>query len=108
MKIVSVVGARPEFIQAMPVSKVIQQHHREILVHTGQHYDYQMSQAFFDELKISPPNYNLGVGSGSQGCQTARILEEMEKVLVLEKPDLVIVRGDTNSTQSIFAHCNWF
>ena len=98
MKIVSVVGARPEFIQATPVSKALRQNHEEILVHTGQHYDYQMSQAFFDELKISSPNYNLEVGSGSQGCQTARILEAMEKVLVLEKPDLVIVRGDTNST----------
>jgi UDP-GlcNAc3NAcA epimerase len=98
MKIVSVVGARPEFIQAAPVSKVLRQKHQEILVHTGQHYDYQMSQAFFDELYIPAPEYNLGVGSGSQGYQTARILEEMEKVLILEVPDLVIVRGDTNST----------
>jgi UDP-N-acetylglucosamine 2-epimerase len=98
MKIISVVGARPEFIQATPVSRALRPRHQEILVHTGQHYDYLMSQAFFDELNIPPPDYNLEVGSGLQGYQTARILEEMEKVLLHEKPDLVIVRGDTNST----------
>jgi UDP-GlcNAc3NAcA epimerase len=98
MKIVSVVGARPEFIQAKPVSIELRQCHQEILVHTGQHYDFQMSQAFFNELFLPDPDYNLGIGSGSQGFQTARILEEMERVLVFEKPDIVIVRGDTNST----------
>jgi UDP-GlcNAc3NAcA epimerase len=98
MKIVSIVGARPEFIQAMPVSCALRPHHEEILVHTGQHYDYRMSQAFFEELHIPAPDYNLEVGSGSQAVQTARILERMEEVLEKERPDLVIVRGDTNST----------
>lgn len=100
MKIVSIVGARPEFIQAMPVSRAIRADHQEILVHTGQHYDYRMSQTFFDELEIPVPDYNLGVGSGSQARQTAEIMVSMEEVLLNEKPDYVIVRGDTNSTLS--------
>jgi UDP-GlcNAc3NAcA epimerase len=98
MKIISIVGARPEFIQAMPVSRAICTDNQEILVHTGQHYDYQMSQAFFDELEIPSPKYNLGVGSGSQATQTAQIMAGLEEVLTKEKPDLVIVRGDTNSS----------
>jgi UDP-GlcNAc3NAcA epimerase len=98
MKIVSVVGARPEFIQAAPVSRALREHHQEILLHTGQHYDYLMSQTFFHELAIPKPDYNLGVGSGSHARQTAEILIRMEEVLLDEKPDLVIVRGDTNST----------
>jgi UDP-GlcNAc3NAcA epimerase len=100
MKIVSVVGARPEFIQAMPVSRAIGVSHQEILVHTGQHYDYKMSQQFFDELEIPVPHYNLGAGSASQARQTAEIMVSMEEVLLKEKPDYVIVRGDTNSTLS--------
>lgn len=98
MKIVSVVGARPEFVQAMPVSRALGADHHEILVHTGQHYDYQMSQKFFDELNLPCPDYNLGVGSASQARQTADIMIRFEDVLCKEMPDLVIVRGDTNST----------
>ncbi len=98
MKILSVVGARPEFIQAMPVSRAIGVFHQEILVHTGQHYDYKMSQQFFDELEIPTPHYNLGVGSASQSRQTAEIMVGMEDVMFKENPDYVIVRGDTNST----------
>jgi UDP-GlcNAc3NAcA epimerase len=98
MKIVSVVGARPEFIQAMPVSRAVSGHHQEVLVHTGQHYDFRMSQTFFDELEIPVPDYNLGVGSGSQAQQTTNIMICLEEVLLKERPELVIVRGDTNSS----------
>ena len=98
MKFISVVGARPEFIQATPVSRALRKNHQEILVHTGQHYDYLMSQTFFDELGIPAPDYNLEVGSGTHAGQTAEILVGFEKVVLSEKPDVVIVRGDTNST----------
>ena len=108
MKIVSIVGARPEFVQATPLSRVLrlcsgeprsgQPRHQEILVHTGQHYDYRMSQTFFDELGTPAPDYNLEVGSGSHGQQTGEILAGIEQVLLKEQPDCVIVRGDTNST----------
>ena len=102
MKIVSVVGARPEFIQSAPVSRALRREHHEVLVHTGQHYDYLMSQTFFDELSIPAPDYNLEVGAtplnGGHAQQTAEIMVRLEKVLLDERPDLVIVRGDTNST----------
>lgn len=98
MKFISVVGARPEFIQSAPVSRALRKNHHEVLVHTGQHYDYLMSQTFFDELGIPAPDYNLEVGSGSHAAQTAEILVRFEEVLLKEKPHCVIVRGDTNST----------
>ncbi|MBI1295441.1 UDP-N-acetylglucosamine 2-epimerase (non-hydrolyzing) [bacterium] len=98
MKIVSIVGARPEFVQATPISRALRPHHQEILVHTGQHYDYAMSQTFFEELNIPAPDYYLGVGSGSHAKQTAEMMVRMEEVLLAERPDVVVVRGDTNST----------
>lgn len=98
MKFLSVVGARPEFIQAMPVSQALRTRHEEVLVHTGQHYDYQMSQIFFDELAIPVPHYNLAISPGTHAQQTAEILLRLEPIIQVEKPDAVIVRGDTNST----------
>ncbi|TYZ29113.1 UDP-N-acetylglucosamine 2-epimerase (non-hydrolyzing) [Selenomonas caprae] len=98
MKILTVVGARPQFIKAAVVSHVLRGRHQEVLVHTGQHFDYNMSQQFFDELDIPAPDYNLGVSGGSHGEMTGRMLIEIEKVLTKEQPDWLLLYGDTNST----------
>ena len=98
MKILTVVGARPQFIKAAAFSRVVRQRHTEILVHTGQHYDAQMSDVFFDELALPRPDHHLGVGSGSHGAQTAQMLERLETVMRGESPDVVVIYGDTNST----------
>ena len=98
MKIVTVVGARPQFVKAAPVSRVLRQRHAEVLVHTGQHYDREMSDLFFEELDIPRPDHELGVGSGSHGRQTGQMLIGIEEVLLAERPNWVLVYGDTNST----------
>ncbi|TLZ43049.1 MAG: UDP-N-acetylglucosamine 2-epimerase (non-hydrolyzing) [Methanobacteriota archaeon] len=98
MKIASIVGARPQFIKAAPVSREIRQHHEEILIHTGQHYDENMSDVFFQVLEIPPPNYNLGVGSSSHARQTADMMRGLEEPLEKEQVNFVLVYGDTNST----------
>jgi UDP-GlcNAc3NAcA epimerase len=98
MKIVSIVGARPEFVQAVALSKALRRRHREVLVHTGQHYDYLMSQAFFEELALPTPAYTLEVGPGTRLGQLTLMLERLEATLAAECPDAVLVRGDTTST----------
>ena len=101
-KIITVIGARPQIIKAAAISRAIKNNFSdkilEVIVHTGQHYDENMSQIFFEELEIPFPNYNLNVGSGSHGEQTAKMLEGLENIYMQEKPDAVIVYGDTNST----------
>lgn len=106
MKIVLVCGARPNFIKIAPLLRAIDRHNASskgnpiepILVHTGQHYDFEMSQVFFQDLELPKPDVYLGVGSGTHAEQTARVMVEFEKVLLKEKPDLVVVVGDVNST----------
>ena len=99
MKCTTVIGARPQFIKAAPVSRAfaaagIQQ----VLVHTGQHYDSKMSEVFFRELEIPLPQHSLGLGGGTHGAMTGRMLEGIEKILLEDRPDWVLVFGDTNST----------
>jgi UDP-GlcNAc3NAcA epimerase len=96
--ILTIVGARPQFVKASVVSRPLRSVHREILLHTGQHYDDGMSQRFFRELDIPKPDYELGVGSGSHGRQTAQMLVGIEEAIERERPDRILVYGDTNST----------
>lgn len=105
MKVMSIVGARPQFIKAAPVIRAIERNNEKkpfmiqhILMHTGQHYDENMSRIFFDELEIPRPEYNLEVGSGTHGEQTARMMQRIEEVLIKERPSMTILYGDTNST----------
>lgn len=98
LKIVTILGARPQFIKAAVVSSVFSRHFEEVLVHTGQHYDPNMSDVFFEELNIPRPKYHLNIGSGPHGAMTGAMLTEIEQVLETEEPDFVMVYGDTNST----------
>ncbi len=102
IKLLTIIGARPQIIKSAALSRAIKNKFsdtvREIIVHTGQHYDDNMSQVFFDELDIPHPNYNLNVGSGSHGKQTALMIEGIEEILLKEKPNCIVLYGDTNST----------
>ena len=102
MKLVTIIGARPQIIKAAALSRAIRNHYadqiQEVIVHTGQHYDDNMSQVFFEELQIPRPDYNLHVGSASHGVQTARMTEGIEELLIKEQPDFIVLYGDTNST----------
>ena len=100
MKIVTILGARPQFIKASSLSREIAKHNNieEIIIHTGQHFDENMSKIFFEEMEIPKPKYNLEINSLSHGAMTGRMLEEIEKVLLVEKPNWVVIFGDTNST----------
>ena len=98
MRILTVIGNRPQFVKAAAVSRPLRERHEEVLVHTGQHYDEDMSQVFFDELPIPSPDHYLGVGSGAPAVQTARMVEALDPLLGSVEPDLVMVYGDTNST----------
>lgn len=105
-KWISIVGARPQFVKVAPLCRAVEQHNRQfrnaqiehLIVHTGQHYDREVAGIFFEQMKIPAPKYNLGVGSGSHGTQLARMLARMEPILCSQKPDWVLVYGDTNST----------
>ena len=111
MKLISIVGARPQFVKIAPICRAIESHNREVsdrdtdkpllehfIIHTGQHYDSNMSDVFFDELKLPRADFNLNIGSGPHGQQTGRMLENIEQVLLETQPDAVIIYGDTNST----------
>ena len=98
MRILTVVGARPQFVKMAAVSRLLRERHREIVVHTGQHYDDALSSVFFETLKIAAPRHHLEVGSGTHGAQTGKMLEGLEKVMTAEQPDGVLTYGDTNST----------
>ena len=96
--IASIVGARPQFIKAAPVSRALTSHFNEVMIHTGQHYDYEMSDLFFKEMDMRQPDFNLGIGGGTHGAQTGMMLIELEKVISDVKPDCILVYGDINST----------
>jgi len=98
MKLITILGARPQFIKAAPVSRALKEDFQEILLHTGQHYDFEMSKIFFDELELKHPDVNLGIQSSNHGEQTGLMLAGIERVLLDERPDAVLVYGDTNST----------
>ena len=102
LKLLTIIGARPQIIKSAAISRVIQANYstriREVIVHTGQHYDREMSEIFFEELQIPKPDYNLQVGSGKHGAQTAKMIQGIEEIIETEKPDYLIIYGDTNST----------
>lgn len=99
-KICTVVGARPQFIKLAVVSRVLRKEFQEVLIHTGQHYDYNMSDVFFEEMDIPHPDYNLGISGGTHGQMTGQMLIKLEEVFLKEQPDMALLFGDTNSTMA--------
>src|SRR4030095_11777794 len=109
LKVINVVGARPNFMKVAPLVEAMKRREPEfapLIVHTGQHYDSQMSDAFFDDLELPPPDIHLGVGSASHAQQTAAVMERFEPVVLREKPDWVLVVGDVNSTIACALVCS--
>jgi UDP-GlcNAc3NAcA epimerase len=98
LKIITVLGARPQFIKAALVSRELRKKHTEIIIHTGQHYNHELSDIFFEEMNIPQPDYNLGIGSDTHARQTGQMMIDLEALFLKEKPDIVLVYGDTNST----------
>ena len=98
MKFVTIIGARPQFVKAAAISSLLRENFEEIIIHTGQHYDENMSDVFFEELNIPKSDYDLNIGSATHAIQTSQMMIEIEKILINQKPDYVIVYGDTNST----------
>src|SRR5437868_879367 len=98
MNVLTVVGNRPQFIKAAPVSRALRQQHSEVLIHTGQHFDDELSRVFFEELGLARPDRELGIARGSNTSQTARMLSALDPVVAEMRPDVVLVYGDTNST----------
>ncbi|MBO1912129.1 UDP-N-acetylglucosamine 2-epimerase, partial [Microvirga sp. 3-52] len=97
-KVMTIAGTRPQLVKVAAVSRVLRESFEEVLVNTGQHYDYQMAGVFFDELNIPKPDYDLGIGSDTHGRQTGKMLIAVEEVVEKENPDIILVYGDTNST----------
>ena len=98
MKIATIIGTRPEIIKMAPILDLLEKNRiNNILIHTGQHYDHEMSQQFFMDLELKKPDYNIGVGSNSHGKQTADMIKSLEEILIDEKPDIIMVQGDTNA-----------
>ena len=99
MKILTIIGTRPQFIKAAPVSNALKKNNiNEVIIDTGQHYDFNMSEIFFKELNIQVPKHNLNIGSQSHAMQTSEIISKLESIIINEKPNAILVYGDTNST----------
>ncbi len=98
MKIITILGTRPELIKLSPLLPLLDQEFQNIIIHTGQHYSRELNEIFIEELKLRKPNYHLNIGSGNHGEQTGKMIQEIEKIILLEKPDAVLIFGDTNST----------
>src|SRR3989338_6488878 len=100
VKVITILGTRPEIIKLSPLIPLLDQHFQQIIIHTGQHYSYNMDKIFFEEIRLRAPDYMLNVGSGTHAQQTGKMMMEIEKIVLAEKPDLILVQGDTNTSLS--------